>query len=249
MNRIKTAIIGLGKIARDQHIPSIAASDAFELVAVASPHSTLEGVPCFQNIEELLKAVPDVAAVALCTTPQVRYERRAVLSSKVVTCCWKSRPAQRSAKCRHWSSLREQKDVTLFASWHSRFAPAVEPARAWLATRRISECFRDVEGGCSRLASGPALDLEGRRARRVRSRHQCVVDPDPYHSRPSDVCTKRSCPIPPIARRRLPRACCSPTRVALRSGPSSIFDKPVRRAGTSKSKPMMGACRYRWAAA
>jgi D-galactose 1-dehydrogenase len=27
---------------------------------------------------------------------------------------------------------------TLFATWHSRFAPAVEPARQWLATRRIN---------------------------------------------------------------------------------------------------------------
>jgi D-galactose 1-dehydrogenase len=27
---------------------------------------------------------------------------------------------------------------TLFATWHSRFAPAVEPARSWLAPRRIS---------------------------------------------------------------------------------------------------------------
>ena len=27
---------------------------------------------------------------------------------------------------------------TLFATWHSRFAPAVEPARRWLAARRIS---------------------------------------------------------------------------------------------------------------
>src|SRR6185503_17593521 len=26
---------------------------------------------------------------------------------------------------------------TLFATWHSRFAPAVEPARAWLAARRV----------------------------------------------------------------------------------------------------------------
>jgi D-galactose 1-dehydrogenase len=34
--------------------------------------------------------------------------------------------------------LARHKGVALLASWHSRFAPAVEPARAWLATRRIS---------------------------------------------------------------------------------------------------------------
>ncbi len=138
MNRIKTAIVGLGKIARDQHIPSIAASDAFELVAVASPHSTLDGVPCFQNIEELLKAVPDVAAVALCTTPQVRYElaRRALEQGCHVLL--EKPPGATISEVQALVELAEQKGVTLFASWHSRFASAVEPARAWLATRKIS---------------------------------------------------------------------------------------------------------------
>jgi predicted dehydrogenase len=36
MTRIKIAIVGLGKIARDQHVRSLAASEAFELVA--DPH-------------------------------------------------------------------------------------------------------------------------------------------------------------------------------------------------------------------
>jgi hypothetical protein len=36
MTRIKIAIVGMGKIARDQHVPSLAASEAFELVA--DPH-------------------------------------------------------------------------------------------------------------------------------------------------------------------------------------------------------------------
>jgi D-galactose 1-dehydrogenase len=35
------------------------------------------------------------------------------------------------------AAAREAKR-TLFATWHSRFAPAVEPAREWLASRRIA---------------------------------------------------------------------------------------------------------------
>jgi predicted dehydrogenase len=35
MPTIKIALVGLGKIARDQHMPALAANDAFELVAVA----------------------------------------------------------------------------------------------------------------------------------------------------------------------------------------------------------------------
>ena len=34
---IRLAIVGLGKIARDQHIPAIAGSDGIELAAIADP--------------------------------------------------------------------------------------------------------------------------------------------------------------------------------------------------------------------
>src|ERR1700752_1279773 len=74
MKKIRIAIVGLGKIARDQHLPSLAANDAFELVGVASPHHRLDGAPSFRSIEELLQAVPGITAVSLCTTPQVRYQ-------------------------------------------------------------------------------------------------------------------------------------------------------------------------------
>ena len=36
----RIGIIGLGKIARDQHVPSIQANPAFELVAASSQGST-----------------------------------------------------------------------------------------------------------------------------------------------------------------------------------------------------------------
>ena len=74
MTAIKIALVGLGKIARDQHIPAMAADPAFELVAVASPHHRLSGLPNFSDLPALLREVPDTAAVALCTPPQVRYD-------------------------------------------------------------------------------------------------------------------------------------------------------------------------------
>ena len=47
MSAIKIAIVGMGKIARDQHVPSLRANPDFELVAAASPHGKLDGVPNF----------------------------------------------------------------------------------------------------------------------------------------------------------------------------------------------------------
>jgi D-galactose 1-dehydrogenase len=135
--KIKIAIVGLGKIARDQHIPSLHSSDSFELAGVASPHHRLDGVPSFGDIESLLREVPGIEAVALCTTPQVRYDiahfalaqRRHVLLEKP--------PGVTVSEVRALADFARAQGVVLFASWHSRHARAVEPARAWLKLRKI----------------------------------------------------------------------------------------------------------------
>src|ERR671922_84368 len=72
MNPLRVAIVGFGKIARDQHVPAIAATDGVELVAIASRHASLPDVPHFATLDELLRDGPPIDAVALCTPPQVR---------------------------------------------------------------------------------------------------------------------------------------------------------------------------------
>jgi D-galactose 1-dehydrogenase len=137
--KIKIAIVGLGKIARDQHIPVLNASAAFELAGIASPHHALDGVPSFRNIESLLTAVPDIAAVALCTTPQVRYDIARFALEQGRHVLLEKPPGVTVSEVRALADFAERKGgVVLFASWHSRFAGAVEPARAWLAPRKIS---------------------------------------------------------------------------------------------------------------
>jgi D-galactose 1-dehydrogenase len=137
MSAIKIAIVGMGKIARDQHVPSLAANSDFELVAVASPHGTLDGVPNFADMDSLLQAMPEVAAVALCTTPQVRYElaRTALLRGKHVLL--EKPPGVTVSEVLALIKLAKRQGVSLFASWHSRHAPGVEPARAWLEGRTV----------------------------------------------------------------------------------------------------------------
>jgi D-galactose 1-dehydrogenase len=137
MAKIKIAIVGLGKIARDQHIPSLHSSDAYELVGIASPHHKLDGVPSFGDIETLLREVPAIQAVALCTTPQVRYgiARFALAQGRHVLL--EKPPGVTVSEVRALSDFAQAQGVTLFASWHSRHARAVEPARAWLMPRKI----------------------------------------------------------------------------------------------------------------
>lgn len=76
MKPIRLALVGLGKIARDQHLPAIAATTpGIELVAVASRYARLDGVDGFATVEKLLADVADVDAVALCTPPMPRRDQ------------------------------------------------------------------------------------------------------------------------------------------------------------------------------
>ena len=85
MAAIKIAVVGMGKIARDQHLPSIAGNADFEFVASVSPRDPgVEGVANFTSLESLLADGPAIDAIALCTPPQVRYELASMALAKRV---------------------------------------------------------------------------------------------------------------------------------------------------------------------
>jgi len=130
-------IVGVGKIARDQHLPAIAGTPGFELVACASRNAQVEGVRNYADIGALLAAERDLDAVSLCAPPQVRYEqaRAALVAGKHVML--EKPPGASVSEVEALRELAKQHQRTLFATWHSRCASAVEPARAWLAERTL----------------------------------------------------------------------------------------------------------------
>jgi D-galactose 1-dehydrogenase len=136
--KTRLGLVGVGKIARDQHIPAIAASHAFDLVATASRNAALDSVRAFTSQGEMLAGDPTIEAVALCQPPQVRFEaaRQALMAGKHVFL--EKPPGATLSEVAILTDIARDRGVTLFASWHSRFAPGVEPARAWLATRTIN---------------------------------------------------------------------------------------------------------------
>jgi D-galactose 1-dehydrogenase len=134
---IRIAVVGLGKIAHDQHLPTIAASTQFELVAAASPGAALPGIPVFQNVDELLASGIAIDAIAMCQPPQVRFEAAAsaILAGKHVLL--EKPPGATVTEVEMLAALATHAGTTLFAAWHSRHAPGVDRARAWLAARRV----------------------------------------------------------------------------------------------------------------
>lgn len=137
MSPIHLAIVGVGKIARDQHLPSIARNPDFQLVAAASRHGTVDGIENFTSIEEMLEKVPGIEAVSLCMPPQHRYDAayKALTAAKHVF--MEKPPGATLSEVEDLQALADRKGLSLFASWHSRYAPAVEAAKAFLASTTI----------------------------------------------------------------------------------------------------------------
>lgn len=133
----KVAIVGVGKIARDQHIPAISASADFELTATASRHAEVGGVPAYRDLAALLQDRPEVSCVSLCTPPQARYaDARAALEAGRHVMLEKP-PGATLSEVLGLIELARAQGVTLFATWHSRHAAAVAAARDWLAGRAL----------------------------------------------------------------------------------------------------------------
>ncbi len=131
-------LVGLGKIARDEHLPAIAFTDGAELVAVASRNASAEGVACYPDLAAMLAGQPDIDAVILCQPPQVRYAaaRTALLAGKHVFL--EKPPGATLSEVEALAGLARQQGVTLYASWHSRCSAPVAQAKAWCAARTLT---------------------------------------------------------------------------------------------------------------
>jgi D-galactose 1-dehydrogenase len=122
---------------RDQHLPALGANPDFSLVAAASRQGKVDGIPNFPAIEAMLAEMPELEAVSLCMPPQFRYDaaRTALAARKHVFL--EKPPGATVSEVEDLKALAAENGVSLFASWHSRYAPAVEAARVFLASTRI----------------------------------------------------------------------------------------------------------------
>jgi D-galactose 1-dehydrogenase len=138
LSAVRIAIVGFGKIARDQHVRAIAATDGVTLAAIADPrHGRDMDLPYFASLDGLLREGPPVDAVVLCTPPQVRCPEAAVALAAGKHVMLEKPPGASVSELDPLIASAARSGRTLFTAWHSRFAPAVEPSRRWLASRRI----------------------------------------------------------------------------------------------------------------
>jgi len=135
---MKVALIGIGKIAVDQHVPAITNSPDWELAATVSRHGSVESVEAFTDLGEMLEARPDIRVVSLCLPPVPRfdYAMQALEAGRHVML--EKPPGATLAECHTLEEAARASGLTLFATWHSREADMVGAAKAWLADKALT---------------------------------------------------------------------------------------------------------------
>jgi predicted dehydrogenase len=137
MKPIRIAIIGYGKIAEDQHVPSIEGNERFELAATSSRSG--QGVArTFKDWRALIREVDGLEAVAITTPPGPRYEiaRECLLAG--LHCLLEKPPTAGLAEIADLACLAEAQQRSLFTTWHAQHHATVDAAAEALAGKRIA---------------------------------------------------------------------------------------------------------------
>lgn len=130
MSKRKIAIIGVGKIAIDQHLPVIDRSDDFKVAATVSTRMVAHnGLPVFKTAAELYKQMPEVDLVSICTPPGVRHAfvREAIDAGKDIL--MEKPPTPTISELDDLVAYAKKKKRILFQTWHSRYNEAVDAAK------------------------------------------------------------------------------------------------------------------------
>jgi D-galactose 1-dehydrogenase len=144
MSKRKIAVIGVGKIAQDQHLPVIDASQDFELAATVSTRGIGHGSePVFRTPAELYAAMPDVGLVSICTPPGVRHSfvREALDAGKDVM--MEKPPTTTISELDDLIAHAARLDRVLYQTWHSQFNAAVDRTKALLAKEGVKSARID----------------------------------------------------------------------------------------------------------
>lgn len=129
---LRAAIVGFGKIARDQHLRAISATSGIELVATADPSSHSAGKARYPDLATMLETQRDIDAVIMCQPPKFRFAaaHEAIAAGKHVFL--EKPPGLSLAEVEDLSITADEAGVTLFTAWHSQKAAGVGAARAFL---------------------------------------------------------------------------------------------------------------------
>lgn len=131
------ALVGIGKIAVDQHIPAIKASTDWTLAATVSRAGSVEGIPAYNDFEKMLQERLEIRVVSLCLPPVPRFAYASAALKAGRHVMLEKPPGATLTECHTLMDLAQERGLTLFSTWHSREADMVAAAKDWLADRRL----------------------------------------------------------------------------------------------------------------
>ncbi|MFD1612200.1 Gfo/Idh/MocA family protein [Sphingomonas tabacisoli] len=137
---IRIAIIGYGKIARDQHVPAMTKHGGYDLKAVVTTSGGgPDGVPVFASTEDMLAAMRgQIDAVAISTPPAPRYAIARQCLAAGLDMLLEKPPATTLGQIEELRDECAAAGRVLFTTWHSQYAAAVDQARDLLKDKRIA---------------------------------------------------------------------------------------------------------------
>ena len=137
MKPIRIGVVGMGKIAVDQHLPAIAANPDFTLAATVE-RSAPASATNFTSHRDML-AADRLDAVAITTPPGPRYAIACDCIAAGLDVLLEKPPTATLAEIDDLRDRAAMRGVSLFTTWHAQHNPAVVKAAALLAGQRIHE--------------------------------------------------------------------------------------------------------------
>ena len=131
-------LVGIGKIAVDQHVPAIATSGDWALAATVSHAGAVNGVPSYTDFDAMLAERQDIRTISLCLPPVPRYDyaSRAIAAGRHVML--EKPPGATLAEVHDLAAMAEAQGVTLYTTWHSRMAKGVAAAKTFLVDKAVT---------------------------------------------------------------------------------------------------------------
>jgi D-galactose 1-dehydrogenase len=138
VKRSRIAIVGYGKIAQDQHAPSIAETDGLELVATVSRRGDAPaGIPSFPTLDALAASDVVVDAVALCTPPEGRSQTSMAAADHGWDILLEKPPGATVAEVLALAEYVRNAGRIIYTTWHSQYNAAVDAAAERLARQDV----------------------------------------------------------------------------------------------------------------
>ena len=138
MSAIRIGVVGMGKIATDQHLPAIEANPRFALAATVERSAPVSAIN-FTSHTALLAAADRLDAVAITTPPGPRYGIARDCIEAGLHVLLEKPPTASLAEIDDLRDHAVRHNVSLFTTWHAQHNPAVVAAAALLAGRRVRD--------------------------------------------------------------------------------------------------------------